>query len=154
MNLDQKRIGSLITAGSAVAGGILGCLLFFVIFHNHINLVNRIRHDSFHDDPVVTEDLFDRIDRRTLRTYLEWLSKKPHMALQQRDGEIADWIFRSFEKFGFDHVGTSRYNVLLSFPNPRLPNKVEMFDGNNVILHSSLGMTESTRALADQVGKL
>ena len=71
-------------------------------------------------------------------SFLDWFTnplrvprgKPSGVAGEQRDEDQANWIKDFWVKRKLDFVNMSWYNVLLSFPDPDNPNKVELLDNN------------------------
>ena len=92
------------------------------------------------DDYGIAGALAEAITGDELRQFLQWLanpmnpeSKPSGVAGEQSDFEQASWIRWFWEKRELDYVNVSWYNVLLSYPDPGHPNRVELLDGGDVV---------------------
>ncbi len=116
MEQGQQKVALGILVGVAFFSGLAGFLCMFGYAHKSLSMMSRLTRDSFTSEDYITEEVFDRIDAKSLKEYLRWLSEKPHTTGQRRDDEIATWIRQSFQKFQMDFVTTDAYDVLLSYP--------------------------------------
>ena len=89
----------------------------FAISASSLSMMSRLSRDSFHDEDFITEEIFERINRRDLEENLKYFSQEPHPAGKRRNEEILAYeIKKLFEKMRLDHVSVQSYNVLLSYP--------------------------------------
>lgn len=58
------------------------------------------------------------------------LTSVPHLAGTEQDFEQAEWLRTKFLEFGLDQATVVPYNVLLSYPDMKIPNKVYLLDSN------------------------
>ena len=73
--------------------------------------------------------------------FLEWFTnplnpqgRPSGVAGEQRDMSQAEWIKDLWVRRELDYVNVSWYSVLLSYPDPDHPNKVELLDNNREVL--------------------
>lgn len=64
------------------------------------------------------------------------------MAGTAQDLEQAEWVRAKFLEFGLDQVDVIPYDVLLSYPDMELPNKVYLMDAAGEILYNTSGIQE------------
>lgn len=72
--------------------------------------------------------LFARGSPLTLGPPCRELAKEPHLATSPRDEELVQLLLRRWQdpESGLDSAGTSEYEVLLSFPSQKQPNRVDV----------------------------
>lgn len=70
-------------------------------------------------------------NRKTF-SYREF-SKQPHIAGSSRQRDLANELAANWTTFGFDKVEKPQYRVLLSFPQPKKPNRVTIVESGNII---------------------
>ncbi len=59
-----------------------------------------------------------------LRGYLKYLADQPHIAAQERDDKMTEWMMKKWIEAGMDKVELATYDFYLSWPNQTNPNKV------------------------------
>ncbi len=59
-----------------------------------------------------------------LRGYLKYLADQPHIAAQERDDKMTEWMMKEWIEAGMDKVELATYDFYLSWPNQTNPNKV------------------------------
>ena len=116
MDVNQQKIACGVIFGVAVFSATVGFLCMFAIGHSNLSLMTRLNSDSVVDESFITEEIFQRIQRRRLRSFLNYTSITPHPSGRERDKAIVDWIERLFNEMGLDHVHVPEYEVLLSYP--------------------------------------
>lgn len=72
--------------------------------------------------------LFARGSSLTLGPPCRELSKEPHLATSSRDEVLVQLLLQRWQdpESGLDSAGTSEYEVLLSFPSQKQPNRVDV----------------------------
>ena len=92
------------------------------------------------DDYGIAGALAEAITGEELRQFLQYLAnpnnpenKPSGVAGEQRDFDQAVYIKALWDYVELDYVNVSRYNVLLSYPDPEHPNRVELLDGSDVV---------------------
>ena len=65
------------------------------------------------------------------------LTEKPHLAGQQEEYELAQYLATFWKDHGLDHVTLTPYNVLLSYPNMSNLNYVELLNENGTTEYMS-----------------
>ena len=73
-------------------------------------------------------EILEAVESANIRSFLKTITSAPHIAASKQDYSLTKWIFRKWKEFGFDHVNLERYNFLLSFPDPKNPNKIFVKD--------------------------
>ena len=116
MDVNQQKIACGIIFGVSVFSATVGFLCMFAIGHSNLSLMTRLNSDSVVDESFITDEIFERISVRRLRQFLNYTSLIPHPSGKTRDGKIEEWIKRTFNEMGVDHVDEPEYEVLLSFP--------------------------------------
>ena len=71
---------------------------------------------------------------------LRVLASVPHMAGTDQDYDQAKVLKENFMTYGLDDAKVVPYEVLLSFPNMTVPNKVHLLDRNGAIIRSTSGL--------------
>ena len=80
-------------------------------------LMNSLTHDQFAEEKEFIEEVLENVDSDSIRSYLKELTKEPHIAGQERDEELTQWIKKAWEDMGLDHVELATYDFYLSWPN-------------------------------------
>ncbi len=65
---------------------------------------------------LVTSAIRD-VDTTKLRSYLKYLSDQPHIAAQERDDRLTEWMMQQWIDAGLDKVELATYDFYLSWPN-------------------------------------
>ena len=65
------------------------------------------------------------------------LSEKPHLAGQEQEAELAQYLSDFWKNNGLDQVTITPYEVLLSYPNMSNLNFVELQDENGTVKYKS-----------------
>ena len=73
--------------------------------------------DQFAEEQNMIKDTLDGVSTKHLRSFLEELTKKPHIAGHQRDNELINYIRQKWIDYGFDRVELAEYDFYLSWPN-------------------------------------
>ena len=136
MDVAQQRLACGILSGVALISAILGFLCMFAIGQGNLAIISKLNWDSLKNEDYITEEIYERIDVKSIKGYLNWLTQTPHPADQRRDEDIANWIKSSFQAFELDLVQVFDYEVLLSVPKET--NKVELIEGNRINLTASI----------------
>ena len=69
--------------------------------------------------------------------YYRELSKKPHLAGTPDDLGTAEKLRDFWKDQGFDTAKLVPYDVLLSYPDPNKPNRVELYDRRDNLIFTS-----------------
>ncbi|XP_067604526.1 aminopeptidase NAALADL1 [Pseudorca crassidens] len=90
-------------------------------------------------DLEILEAVVGQLDANRIRENLRELSKEPHLATSPRDEALVQLLLRRWQdpESGLDSAGTSEYEVLLSFPSQKQPNRVAVVGPAGGILFSS-----------------
>ncbi len=95
------------------------------------------------------EDAIDRavaeVDPTRIRSFLQELSKEPHIADLRRDQELVKWIMEQWKSAGLDNVETAEYDAYLSWPNQTNPNKIRLLDKRGRVRFTSKHKEEEVR---------
>ena len=73
--------------------------------------------DQFANEAELIKEILENVSTDNLRSYLQELSKEPHIAGQKRDNELTDWIKKEWNEMGLDEVELATYDLYLSWPN-------------------------------------
>ncbi|XP_071079365.1 N-acetylated-alpha-linked acidic dipeptidase 2-like [Haliotis cracherodii] len=88
-------------------------------------------------DADVGKRLMDSISNTEIEDNLRLLSKRPHVAGTPADLEQSLMLKEFWENVGFDDVKLTPYNVLLSYPDPKVPNVVRLLDERGGVVYES-----------------
>ncbi len=100
---------------------------------------------QFDSEQAMIADVIRDVDTKRLRSYLKFLSDQPHIAAQERDERLTEWMMREWEDAGLDKVKLATYDFYLSWPNQTNPNKVFLLDGNGRTKFTSRHKEEELR---------
>ena len=106
-----------------------------------LNIVRRLSREYYRpqDAADATYRAFingPQVDR--IEKSLTFLSFEPHQAGTERDEVLAKYVRQTLLDAGLDRVAMIPYKVLLSYADPKRPNKVYVMDRDNVASVSSL----------------
>ena len=73
--------------------------------------------DQFANEAELIKEILENVSTDNLRSYLQELSKEPHIAGQERDNKLTEWIQKEWKEMGLDHVELATYDLYLSWPN-------------------------------------
>ena len=138
----MERVWKVVLVAFAAFGVLaftLGFAVAFGVGFSRVKLLNDLTFDSMADEPHLTEQVFEQIQPETLETSLKWISSSSHMTGQYRDTEIREWIRKLFLKYRFHPVSVRDYDVLLSMPDERNANKVELYSREQELTFSTSG---------------
>ena len=80
-------------------------------------LMKQLTQDQFmHEEDLIKETL-ENVSTEKLRSYLQELTREPHIAGHERDNELTEWIKNSWTEMGFDQVELATYDFYLTWPN-------------------------------------
>ncbi|XP_046543017.1 LOW QUALITY PROTEIN: N-acetylated-alpha-linked acidic dipeptidase 2-like [Haliotis rubra] len=98
--------------------------------------VQEEQNDGTRDNlDIMMED----IDQQNIGNILRNLSLVPHLAGEQRNQQLGDFVQNYWTDIGLDEVKSVKFDVLLSYPNATHPNQVFLLDkANNVVAESPL----------------
>ena len=132
--LDRKTvgIGTIVLAISFILGIIIG--YFGKDTSNVHQMTPRMAKalsdfessttDQFLDEKDLIEQVLNDVNPESIRSYLQEITKEPHIAAQERDEELIQWIKKTWEEVGLDHVDLAIYDLYLSWPNKESVNSV------------------------------
>jgi len=124
--------------GVICAVGILSAFIIGIIIGNFA--IGKSSSDSPEDrfeNKQFVSDVMNQVDSQSLRSFLEVLTKKPHIAASDRDRYLTNWIRDQWTEFGLDSISLSTYDLLFSYPNPDNPNKIYLYDADNKVQFTS-----------------
>ncbi len=87
-----------------------------------VELLQQLTEDRWSLFPI-SQDLAE-VDRDIMRQHLQILSEVPHLAGQNRDEFLTEYIRQQWVDFGLEEVSVQGYETLLSFPDKDHPNLV------------------------------
>ncbi|CAF0790038.1 unnamed protein product [Didymodactylos carnosus] len=110
---------------------------------------NSLNNKVVNDDAVLniknlTKKFLDLVDTNEIMKNLQQLSQRTHLAGTSDDSEEALSIAQQWKDYGLD-VTIHPYQVLLSYPDSTVPNRVSVLDTNGRIIYQTNG-SESTYA--------
>lgn len=73
--------------------------------------------DQFANEAELIKEILENVSTDHLRSYLQELSKEPHIAGQERDDKLTEWIQKEWKEMGLDQVELATYDLYLSWPN-------------------------------------
>ena len=80
-------------------------------------LMKQLTQDQFtHEEDLIKETL-ENVSTEKLRSYLQELTREPHIAGHERDNELTEWIKTEWTEMGFDQVELATYDFYLTWPN-------------------------------------
>ncbi len=88
-------------------------------------LVQDMTRNQFADEKAMIEEALKNVSTDNLRSYLQFLTKEPHIAGHRRDNELINWIYQSWTEMGLDRVELAEYDFYLSWPN-QVSNRLEI----------------------------
>ncbi|KAL3873960.1 hypothetical protein ACJMK2_037035 [Sinanodonta woodiana] len=88
-------------------------------------------------DPAIGDELIRAINSENIEKYLRHLTEEPHLAGTPADEKQAKELRDFWLRVGLDHVTITPYRVLLSYPEQRDPNFVELLSSNGTVLYTS-----------------
>ncbi|XP_022090537.1 glutamate carboxypeptidase 2-like [Acanthaster planci] len=125
----------IITVALAVAGIGLGVIIgHFTAPRNAECTVPT--PDPNTDTPPV--NVIERINAENIEENLRYFTKVPHIAGSPAERSNAEYMRDTWEEQGLDSARLVPYDVLLSYPDDNIPNKVSILDDGNEIFHSRL----------------
>ncbi|XP_046552048.1 N-acetylated-alpha-linked acidic dipeptidase 2-like [Haliotis rubra] len=98
--------------------------------------VQEEQNDGTRDNlDIMMED----INPQNIGNILRNLSLVPHLAGEQRNQQLGDFVHNYWTDIGLDEVKSVKFDVLLSYPSATHPNQVFLLDkANNVVAESPL----------------
>ena len=127
MDTRQQRIIIFAMVSIGIGSFMVGFISMFAFSESSLSMMSKLNVDPIANEDFITEEIFMKIRKRTLKENLKFFSDKPHPAGEDRDEKLADFIQDLFEDV-MDHSNVDSYEVLLSYPNGE--NKVEMTSSN------------------------
>ena len=80
-------------------------------------MMKQLTEDQFANEKDLLKEAIENISTDRLRSYLQELTKEPHIAGHERDNELTEWIKDSWTEMGLDQVDLATYDFYLSWPN-------------------------------------
>ncbi|KAM3824866.1 aminopeptidase NAALADL1 [Vipera latastei] len=127
--------------GSVLGGALVltaGILLghFAIPKEDSPNWVSSISKDL---DPAMLEDFMSQVEAANIRENLKKLSAKPHMATTKGDQDLVKLLLERWgnPESGLDKATEIQYDVFLSFPDPKKPNRVRVVLENDTEVFAS-----------------
>lgn len=118
-----------------MAGRAVSVFLFCVVLASSYGSGTEGQPTELPED--FSEFFLNEINTTRLRENLKILARDPHLAGTVYNNEQGSYIADLWRSYGFDSVEEVPYNVLLSYPNPKNPNKVELLDDKQKVLFTS-----------------
>ena len=78
MDVNQQKIVCGIIAGVAIFSTTLGFLSMFAIAQSSLSMMSRLNRNPIEDEKFLTEEIFERINRKWLEDGVKFLSFTPH----------------------------------------------------------------------------
>ncbi|KAK7493453.1 hypothetical protein BaRGS_00015353 [Batillaria attramentaria] len=89
-------------------------------------------------DQEIADILIQSIEAKNIENNLREITRKPHIAGEQADYDLVDYLKKKLTEYGLDSVKAAPYEVLLSYPDPNKPNSVQILDGTNNTVFDSV----------------
>ena len=80
-------------------------------------LMKQLTQDQFANEEDLIKETLENVSTEKLRSYLQELTKKPHIAGHEKDDDLTDWIKIEWTEMGFDQVELATYDFYLTWPN-------------------------------------
>ncbi|XP_026573485.1 N-acetylated-alpha-linked acidic dipeptidase-like protein [Pseudonaja textilis] len=98
--------------------------------------IHKITQDV---DLVTLEEFMNQVEAANIRENLKKLSAKPHMATTKGDQDLVKLLLERWNdpECGLDKATEIQYDVFLSFPDPKKPNRVAVVLENNTEVFAS-----------------
>ena len=80
-------------------------------------LMKQLTQDQFANEEDLIKETLENVSTEKLRSYLEELTRQPHIAGHKRDNELTEWIKTEWTEMGFDQVELATYDFYLTWPN-------------------------------------
>ncbi|KAH9492145.1 Glutamate carboxypeptidase 2 [Bulinus truncatus] len=144
MTASKKRNGrvcaTVYLSAAAVLGLAIGLLVgtFAICKQNDQKEVVKEKFQELvkEENEEVSRLILERIDPKTIETYLSQLTERPHIAGKSGDFDLVKLIRTHFEQYGL-HVQTTPYEALLSYPSEATPNSVRLLDGRGRVVYDA-----------------
>ena len=78
MDVNQQKIACGIIVGVAIFSTTLGFLSMFAIAQSSLSMMSRLNRNPIEDEKFLTEEIFERINRKWLEDGVKFLSSTPH----------------------------------------------------------------------------
>merc|ERR1711962_907552 len=127
---DKSRLVTLLSVLGVVFVFIIGILIgTYGIQSGAVDdsQTGKVHRDRIEDKEFI-KSVLDKVEPDRVRSYLEELSKEPHIAASRRDRELRDWIVSQWKDVGIDTVSLVEYDILLAYPNSSNPNKIYLMN--------------------------
>lgn len=114
--------------------------------------VHQVRDDSLlHEDITIKNKILERISAAAIKKLVVEYSQSARIPGSKFDQELVGQIVEHFKRHNLDKVVVKNYSVLLSFPDDKNPNYIEVVQTNNSsdkkkrVVFSSLTSTNETK---------
>ena len=78
MDVNQQKIACGIIVGVAIFSTTLGFLSMFAIAQSSLSMMSRLNRNPIEDEKFLTEEIFERINRKWFDDGMKFLSFSPH----------------------------------------------------------------------------
>ena len=78
MDVNQQKIACGIIVGVAIFSTTLGFLSMFGIAQSSLSMMSRLNRNPIEDEKFLTEEIFERINRKWFDDGMKFLSFSPH----------------------------------------------------------------------------
>ena len=78
MDVNQQKIVCGIIAGVAIFSTTLGFLSMFAIAQSSLSMMSRLNRNPIEDEKFLTEEIFERINRKWFDECMKFVSFSPH----------------------------------------------------------------------------
>ena len=143
----EKRtifLAVLVVASAFILGIVIG--YFGKPNDDNSDVMEELVADKFTGSPDLVDNAISGVDTNRIREYHKELTKEPHIAGLKRDNELIQWIKKTWEDDGLDHVDLAEYDFYLSWPNQTNPNKIYLLDDAGEVNFTSQHKEEELRA--------
>ncbi|XP_043967032.1 aminopeptidase NAALADL1 [Gambusia affinis] len=129
--LKEALIGTLCGAVVLTIGILIGH--FGIQKNSAPSWVNDVAKDV---DEALIQQFLSEVETFQLQENLRELTKVPHMATSPGDEETVEYVLKKWQdpETGLDEAWRQEYEVYLSFPNPKTPNKVTVVNSLDSVL--------------------
>ncbi|XP_072013141.1 putative N-acetylated-alpha-linked acidic dipeptidase [Amphiura filiformis] len=125
----RNTLLALLLIGVIISAVLIGyCVEFFL---------HRCQGNA-KEDTAIADLLIRSVSAKNIEENLKVLSAVPHLAGTPEGLKTAEYVRDKWLEQGLDSAKLVPYNVMLSYPNPDLPNKVSLLENGTEIFHSAL----------------
>ncbi|KAK7493450.1 hypothetical protein BaRGS_00015350 [Batillaria attramentaria] len=107
--------------------------------------VDRLVQDG---DQEIADILIQTIEARNIENNLREITRKPHIAGEQADYDLVDYLKKKLTEYGLDSVKTAPYEVLLTYPHPKKTSSIQLLDDTSNTVFDSV--TAESKFSADE----